>query len=117
MISWEIISNITGDPRYRFCEAKCDLFQGHLGYLIIIAFPDPMHVGRGCAQKLVDFGKCASKTNQSKHFHLCAALLRVVSMDRIILLNFIWHNKGGHNIMGLREPPSTPRYGVMGKFL
>ena len=45
MISWEFISNITGDPRYRFCEAKCDLFQGHLGHLIIIAFPDPMDVG------------------------------------------------------------------------
>ena len=38
-------------------------------------------------------------------------------MDCIILLNLIWHNKAGHNIMGLREPPSTPRYGVMGKFL
>ena len=33
-LSWEII-RYTGDPRFNFCEAKCDLFQGTLGYLII----------------------------------------------------------------------------------
>ena len=63
----------------------------------------------------IGFGKCGTKTNQSRHFHLCGAFTQglgsyVVSMDRIILLNLILDNKAGHNIMGLREPPSTPCY-------
>ena len=31
---WKI-NRYTGDPRFKFCEAKCDLFQGYLGYVII----------------------------------------------------------------------------------